>query len=53
LRQEIAEAELSNGGADENDSSDEEDEEEPDRLKEVMTARDEMIKQIEYALSYL
>ena len=48
LRQEIAEAELDNGS--ENDSSDAESEEEPDRLKQLMTARDEIIGQIEYVI---
>ena len=45
LRQEIAEAELENSS--ENDSSDAESEEEPDRLKQLMTAREEIIRQIE------
>lgn len=46
LRQEIAEAEA---GAGEDDSSDEEEEEEtPDRLKELVTARDEMLQQLGY-----
>src|SRR4051812_18835956 len=45
LRQEITEAEA---GAGEDDSSDEEEEEKPDRLKELVTARDEMLQQLEY-----
>jgi mediator of RNA polymerase II transcription subunit 17 len=48
LRQEIAEAELDSGS--ENDSSDAESEEEPDRLKQLMTARDEIIGQVEYVI---
>jgi mediator of RNA polymerase II transcription subunit 17 len=48
LRQEIAEAELDNENGDENGTSDE-DEEEPDRVKELMTSREEILGQIEYA----
>jgi hypothetical protein len=51
LRQEIAEAELDNGS--ENDSSDAEIEEEPDRLKQLMTAREEIIGQIEYIILHI
>lgn len=47
LRQEIAEAELDNEDRDEDDTSDEE-EEELDRMKELMTSREEMLGQIEY-----
>ena len=47
LRQEIAEAEA---GIEEDAYSDEEDEEKPDRLKELITAREEMIKQLECVL---
>jgi mediator of RNA polymerase II transcription subunit 17 len=50
LRQEIAEAELDNENGDENGAS-EEDEEEPDRMKELMTSREEILGQIEYAFS--
>jgi len=46
LRQEIAEAELDNEDGDENGSSDDE-EEEPDRMKELMTSREEILGQIE------
>jgi len=52
LRQEIAEAELDNEDGDENGTSDEE-EEEPDRMKELMTSREEILGQIEYASSSL
>ncbi|KAA8568905.1 hypothetical protein EYC84_007882 [Monilinia fructicola] len=49
LRQEIAEAELG-GDEEENESSSEEEvEEEPDRMKELLTARDEILGQIEHA----
>ncbi|KAB8296739.1 hypothetical protein EYC80_002159 [Monilinia laxa] len=50
LRQEIAEAELG-GNEEENESSSEdgEVEEEPDRMKELLTARDEILGQIEHA----
>lgn len=50
LRLEIAEAEAG-GNEEENESSSEdgEAEEEPDRLKELLTARDEILGQIEYA----
>ncbi|KAI9640173.1 RNA polymerase II mediator complex subunit [Ciborinia camelliae] len=50
LRQEIAEAELG-GNEEENESSSEdgEEEEEPDRMKELLTARDEILGQIEHA----
>ena len=47
LRQEIAEAESDNEDGDEDDTSDEE-EEELDRMKELMTSREEMLGQIEY-----
>jgi mediator of RNA polymerase II transcription subunit 17 len=43
LRQEIAEAEAGEG----EDSSDEEEEEKPDRLKELVTAREEMLQNLE------
>jgi hypothetical protein len=49
LRQEIAEAELENEDGDEDGTSDEE-EEEPDRMKELVTSREEILGQIEYAL---
>ena len=52
LRQEIAEAELGNEDGDENSTSDEE-EEEPDRMKELMTSREAMLGQIEYAFPSL
>lgn len=50
LRQEIAEAELG-GSEEENESSSEdgEAEEEPDRMKELLTAREEILGQLEYA----
>lgn len=48
LRQEIAEAELETENGEDNDSSSEDDEE-PDRLKELMTAREEILGQVEYA----
>jgi mediator of RNA polymerase II transcription subunit 17 len=47
LRQEIAEAELSNDNGEEG-SSEEEEEEEPDRAKELLVARDELLMHIEY-----
>ncbi len=46
LRQEIAEEEMN--GQDEEDTSSSEEEEEPDRLKELMIAREELLGQIEY-----
>ena len=46
LRQEIADAELDNEDGDENGTSDDE-EEEPDRMKELMTSREEILGQIE------
>jgi mediator of RNA polymerase II transcription subunit 17 len=52
LRQEIAEAELNNEG-DDDGSSEEEDEEEPDRAKELLAARDEILRQIECVSCYL
>ena len=52
LRQEIADAELENEDGDDDASSDE-DEEEPDRMKELMTSRDEILGQIEYVISPL
>jgi mediator of RNA polymerase II transcription subunit 17, fungi type len=52
LRREIAEAELGNEDGDENGTSDEE-EEEPDRMKELMTSREAMLGQIEYAVPSL
>ncbi|KAE9365329.1 hypothetical protein N431DRAFT_549561 [Stipitochalara longipes BDJ] len=48
LRQEIADAELDNEDGDENGTSDDE-EEEPDRMKELMTSREEILGQIEKA----
>lgn len=51
LSQEIAEAELNNEDGDD-DGTSEEDEEEPDRAKELLVARDEILMQIEYALCY-
>lgn len=52
LRQEIAEAEAESSNGEEDGSSEEgEREEEPDRMKELMTARDEMLVQLEYVLS--
>lgn len=45
LRQQIAEEELN--GQDEEESSSSEEEEEPDRLKELMTAREELLREIE------
>lgn len=47
MRKEIAEAELADGAE---ESSDEDDDEEPDRAKELMTARDEILRQIECVL---
>lgn len=54
LQQEIAEEEARKNGDDDNGTSEEEDEEEekPDRLKELMKARDELIVQIEYVLFF-
>lgn len=53
LRQEIAEAELGeNEEEEESSSEDGEAEEEPDRMKELLTARDEILGQIEYATLY-
>jgi mediator of RNA polymerase II transcription subunit 17, fungi type len=50
LRQEIAETESGDENGDENGSSDdEEEEEEPDRMKELIKSRDEILGQIEYA----
>ncbi|KAF4626798.1 hypothetical protein G7Y89_g11358 [Cudoniella acicularis] len=50
LKQEIAEAEAAASAGEEDGSSDEEDgEEAPDRLKEVMAAREEILSQIEWA----
>lgn len=49
LRQEIAEQELN--GQNEEEESSSEDEEEPDKVKELMTARDELLKEIEYVLT--
>jgi mediator of RNA polymerase II transcription subunit 17 len=46
LLQEIAEVEAGDDG--DESSSSEEEEEEPDKLKELMAARDEIIGQIEY-----
>lgn len=48
MRQEIAEAELENENGDEDGTSDE-DEEEPDRMKELMTSREKILDEIEYA----
>ena len=49
LRQEIAEAEAESSPGEEDGSSGEEDEEEePDRMKELMTAKEEMLLQLEY-----
>lgn len=54
LRQEIAQAEVDNEDGDENGSSDEEEEEEePDRMKELMTSREDILGQIECASPYL
>jgi mediator of RNA polymerase II transcription subunit 17, fungi type len=50
LQQEIAQAEAGDSGEC-NGSSDEEEAEEPDRAKELMAAREEMVGQIEYAAS--
>lgn len=47
LRQEIAEAEVIKEVIGEDESSEEEEEEEPDRLKELMTGRDEMLRELE------
>jgi len=44
LRQEIAEAEAENA---EDDSSEDEEEEKPDRMKELMTTREEMLGELE------
>ncbi|TVY59479.1 Mediator of RNA polymerase II transcription subunit 17 [Lachnellula cervina] len=50
LRQEIAETEAESSNGEEDGSSEEgEREEEPDRMKELMTARDEMLVQLEAA----
>jgi mediator of RNA polymerase II transcription subunit 17, fungi type len=52
LRQEIAAAEAESSPGEEDGSSEEEDgEEEPDRMKELMTAREEMLVQLEYVLA--
>jgi len=48
LSQEIAEAEAGNEGEENGSSEEEEAEEEPDRLKELMNAKGEMLMQIEY-----
>lgn len=49
LRQEIAEEEAASSPAEEDGSSEEEDgEEEPDRIKEFMTAKEEMLGRLEY-----
>lgn len=52
LREEIRLAEAgANGGEDNGSTQDEDGEEEPDRVKEVMEARDEILRQIEYVSS--
>lgn len=54
LWEEIARAEAGAGvGEDDNDSSLVEGEEKPDRMKELATARDEMLAQIEYVCPLL
>lgn len=50
LREEIAKAEAGGETGEDGAASPEEEEEKPDRMKELMTARDEMLVQIEYAL---
>ncbi len=50
LRQEIADAEAGNEGEENGSSGEEEAEEEPDRPKELMNAKREMLMQIEYVL---
>jgi mediator of RNA polymerase II transcription subunit 17 len=47
LREEIAKAEAGAGAGDDDGASTDEGEEKPDRMKELMTARDEMLAQIE------
>ena len=51
LREEIAEAELENENGDDNGTSDEEEAQEPDRMKELMTSREKILDEIEYAFS--
>ena len=48
LRQEIAEEEAAAAAGNEKGASDEEEDEEPDRLKELMTARADMLDHIQY-----
>ncbi|RDW66787.1 hypothetical protein BP5796_09536 [Coleophoma crateriformis] len=49
LREEIRQIEAGTGANAEDDGSSDEEEEQPDRLKELMTAREEMVMQIEQA----
>jgi mediator of RNA polymerase II transcription subunit 17, fungi type len=51
LREEIAKAAAGAETGEDGAASPEEEEEKPDRMKELMTARDEMLAQIEYAQS--
>lgn len=48
LREEIAKAEAGDGSGEDEGASLGEGEEKPDRMKELMTAREEMLAQIEY-----
>jgi mediator of RNA polymerase II transcription subunit 17 len=50
LRQEIAKAEADAGGDDDDGAILEEKDEKPDRIKDIVTARDEMLVQIEYVV---
>lgn len=50
LRQEIAKAEADTGGDDDDGASLVEEDEKPDRIKDIVTAREEMLVQIEYVV---
>jgi hypothetical protein len=50
LRQEITEQEIN--GQNEEEESSSEDEEEPDKMKELLTARDELLREIEYVFTF-
>lgn len=49
LREEITKVEAGDGAGEDEGASLEEGEDKPDRMKELLTAREEMLSQIEYA----